>query len=88
MSVFVFAPTATAPFQFQPTLDGNVYTGIVTWNVFGRRWYLNLYALNGTRVLTVPAVQSPDDYDISLVEGYFTSKLVFRASSNSFVITP
>lgn len=88
MTAFAFAPTATAPFQFQPILDGDVYTGIVTWNVYGRRWYLNLYALNGTRVLTIPAVQSPDNYDISLTAGYFTSKMVFRASSNSFEVTP
>jgi len=40
-----FVPNNVAPFSFQPTLDGQVYTVRVTWNVFGQRWYVNLYDL-------------------------------------------
>lgn len=83
-----FTPTASAPFQFQPTLDGALYTAIVTWNVFGRRYYLNLYTLQGIRVFTVPLVGSPLDYDISLTAGYFASTLVFREPSQQFEVSP
>lgn len=88
MTQFVFLPTATTPFRFQPTLDGNIYTGIVTWNLFGQRWYLNLYAINGTLVLAIPVVPSPADYDISLTKGYFNSTLVFRDASQTFEVSP
>jgi len=40
-------------------------------------------------IVTNPVVASPDNFDINLVFGYFqTSKLVYRASSNNFEITP
>ena len=47
-------------FSFQPTLDGLLYTGTVTWGLFGQRPYLNIYALTGARILSVPLVGSPD----------------------------
>lgn len=89
MTTYQFTPNTVAPFQFQPTLDDSVYTVIVTWNLFGQRWYINLYALDGSLVVCTPNVGSPDDYDINLVGGYFTtSSLVFRQSSQQFVVTP
>lgn len=84
---FQFRPTAIQPFQFQPTLDGAVYTCFVLWGLFGQRWYVWLYALNGTRVLTIPLIGSPNDSDISMTAGYFASKLIFRESSNRFEVT-
>jgi len=81
-----FNPSLTSNFIFQPTLDGNVYTAIVNWNVFGQRYYLNLYDLSGNLVLCIALIESPDNYDISLVNGYFTTKLVYRESSTQFEI--
>ena len=54
-----FAPTVRAPFQFQATLDGVIYTVIVTWNLFGRRWYVNVYAPDGSLALSTALVGSP-----------------------------
>ena len=89
MTTTPFTPTATQAFTWQPTLDGATYTGVVTWNLTGQRWYLNIYTLQNTRVLTVPVVGSPDGRDINLVAGYFkTSTLVFRQSSQSFEVLP
>lgn len=85
---FPYAPSPTAPFTFQPTLDDVQYSAVVTWNLFGRRLYLNLYALDGTRLLTCAVVASPLDYDISLVAGLFTSKIVFREQSQTFEVSP
>lgn len=53
-----FSPSAATPFQFNPTLDGQVYSAIITWNLFGQRWYANLYALDGVRVFTLPLIGS------------------------------
>jgi len=54
-----FVPSLTVPFQFQPVLDGVAYTAIVTWNLFAQRYYLNLYALDGTLIFSLPLVGSP-----------------------------
>ena len=85
-----FAPSATEvpPFQFAPTLDGEVYNATATWNVFGQRWYLNIYSSSGDLILATPIVGSPQNYDISLVAGYFTSTLIYRQANNQFKVTP
>jgi len=84
-----FNPSAYANFQFNPELDGITYIAIVTWNIYGERYYINIYNNNSTLIVTNPVVASPDNFDINLVFGYFqTSKLVYRASSNNFEITP
>lgn len=90
MTTFVqFDPTPFANFQFNPTLDGTDYVAICTWNIYGERYYLNIYNNNGTLIVTNPLVASPDDFDIDLVYGYFTtSKIVYRNSSNNIEIIP
>ena len=81
-----FVPSNAAPFQFQATLDDVSYNVIVTWNLFGRRYYVNVYALDGTLQIATAMVGSPVGYDISLVAGLFTSKLVYRAPNNQFEV--
>ncbi len=88
MATFPFIPSTNAPFQFQPTLDGQQYTVIVTWSLFGRRFYVNVYKLDGTLIVCRAMVGSPNGYDISLTSGYFTSKMVYRAPSRQFEVTP
>jgi hypothetical protein len=83
-----FAPSSASNFQFQPTLDGQQYTAIVTWNLFGQRYYLNLYTTLNVLVLCVPLIGSPDNYSISMVSGHFTSTLVYRVSSAQFEVSP
>jgi hypothetical protein len=56
---FDFVPSNTAPFEFQPTLDGQVYTCGVTWGLFGRRFYISCYQLDGTLVFSRPVIGSP-----------------------------
>ena len=87
---YAFAPGNTAPpFQFQPTLDGNVYNATVGWNLSGKRWYLTLTDLNNNLVFCQPLIASPPDYDINLAFGYFqTSTLIFREASQNFEVSP
>ena len=84
-----FTPTAAAPFQFQPTLDGAVYTCIVTWNVYGQRWYLQCNSLDGTLIFNRALVSSPLNYDTNLAAGYFTtSTLIYRGANSQFEVSP
>jgi hypothetical protein len=83
-----FAPSTTSNFQFNATLDGQTYTVTVTWNVFGARYYVNITQVDGTLVLAIPLIESPDSYDISMVAGYFASTLVYRESTGQFEVNP
>ncbi len=87
-TIFSFSPSQTAPFQFQPTLDGQVYTVTVPWSLFGQRYYVNIAQLDGTPVALLPLIGSPPDYDISLTAGYFNSTLVYRVSTGQFEVSP
>lgn len=51
-----FTPSTTTAFQFQPTLAGTQYNATVTWNLFGQRYYLNLYDLSGNLIIATAIV--------------------------------
>ena len=87
-TIIPFTPIRQAAFTFQPVLDGNTYNATVTWNLFGQRYYLDLYALDGTLVVSRALVGSPIGYDVSLVSGYFNSTLVYRQPSSQFETNP
>ena len=59
-TIFPFTPTTRTQFQFAPTLDGQVYNAFTPWSLFGKRFYLNLVALDGTPVLYTALAGSPD----------------------------
>jgi hypothetical protein len=54
-----YVPSPVSPFTFSPTLDGVVYQCSVTWGLAGARPYLNIYAVDGTWILTTALVGSP-----------------------------
>lgn len=88
MTTVPFLPSPTAAFSFQPTLDGVVHTAIVTWNLFGQRYYINIYDASGELVVAKAMVGSPLNYNISLTAGYFASELIWRVQSGNFEILP
>jgi len=59
MTPYPFSPTAQAVWTFSLTLDGQQYQGIVTWGLFGKRYYLNLYDLSNTLIVARALVGSP-----------------------------
>lgn len=61
---FPFRPTAQAAFTFQPVLDGNTYQAIVTWALFGQRYYLNLFSLDNVPVFSRPVVATLPSVDL------------------------
>lgn len=54
-----FTPSQSNLFTAQVVLDGRPFTMTTPWNVFGRRYYVNLYGLNSTLIFSVPLVGSP-----------------------------
>lgn len=75
---YPFTPSAVAPFNFQPTLDGVVYNITVPWSLFGQRYYVNCYTQNGNLVFSVPLIGSVDGIhiqDVSWANGYVTVTL-------------
>lgn len=90
MTTFItFTPSSVAPFQFNPTLDGTVYIATCTWNIYGQRYYINIYNQTRTLIMSKPIIGSPDNYNVNLLFGYFkNSTLVYRTSSNNFEINP
>lgn len=53
-----FVPSTIAPFSFQPTLDGQVYTVTALWSLFGQRYFLNCSDLTGNLVFYLPLIGS------------------------------
>jgi len=62
----LFTPSSTQVFTFQPIIGGQQYTATVTWNVFGQRYYLNLYDLAGQLILSTALVSSGPQLQASL----------------------
>ena len=90
MTLIPFLPSPLAAFQFQVTLDLQAYNCVVTWNVFGQRWYVSIYDQEGTRIVTIARISSPPSPDpgISLTAGYFNSTLIFRDDDQMFEVNP
>lgn len=49
-----FTPSTSQIFTFQAQLGASQYTVTVTWNVFGERYYVNVYDLSGNLVIARP----------------------------------
>jgi len=80
-TVIPFIPSNIILPSFVATLDGDDYTVKVTWNISAQRFYINLYAQDGSWVTTVPLIQSPParqvlsaDWDI--LQGILTVVMV------------
>lgn len=58
--IYPFYPSNVAAPRFTPTLDNATYSVIVTWNVSAQRYFINVYASDGTWVVTTALVESLD----------------------------
>lgn len=85
-----FTPSAIQPFAFNATLDGEQHLVTVTWSLFGRRWYFNVFALDGTVVVTnYPLSGSPPSTNINLIAAWFKqSVMVYRPELAQIIIDP
>jgi hypothetical protein len=62
-----FVPSNVSPPTFNATLDGSPHSITVTWNVSAMRYYLNVYDVYGTWILTTPLVTSPTGEAVSAI---------------------
>jgi hypothetical protein len=67
VNLFPFSPSALQNVTFQPVLGQATYSAVVTWNVFGQRWYLNLSDSNGNLVISTAVVSSQDPQGIASI---------------------
>jgi hypothetical protein len=81
-----FSPSSNSNFTFEADLDGQTYTLTARWSLYGERYYLMITDLSGNVLLNIPMVASPNNYDISLTAGYFTTKVIYREGSNQIEI--
>lgn len=84
-----FQPSPLQPFSFLATLDGVQYVVIVTWSLFGQRWYINILTLQGVPiVVNYPSVGSPPGTNINLLGPWFDTVMIWRPDLGQFVINP
>ena len=79
-TIVQFNPQPTSVFRFSPVLDGITYSATVTWNVYGQRYYLNIYTVDGTLKLSIPLIGSPDSGFVESVQETVTT-VVFVANT-------
>lgn len=86
-----FSPNnnSSPPFQSIFTLDNVDYTGTVTWNVTGARWYFTLSDQSGNVIWNGALIGSPTDSDIYLAPNVFTtSTILYREDTGNFEVNP
>ncbi|WP_321868599.1 hypothetical protein [Paraburkholderia tropica] len=92
VTLIPFVPSATTLFTFTAMLtdsSGNSATYIFTtpYNIFGKRYYLTCTDVQGNHQFTVPLVGSPDQFDIPLTAGYFSTSVLYRGSTGNIEIS-
>jgi hypothetical protein len=79
---FPFTPTGVAPFSFKPTLDGQEYQAVVTWSLFGQRYYISIYTLNQVLIVYLPVVGCPTGMQIENLSWDVDTSLVTATTLN------
>lgn len=85
-TVTPFEPPPNVPFQFNPTLDGQVYIATIIWGLFGRRWYMRLTALDGTLVFNKALIGSAGSKSIQSATWANGTATVTFASPHGYTI--
>lgn len=62
-----FTPSNLIRQEFTAMFDGDEYKVSLTWNVSAQRYYVNIYGLDGTWILTTPLIATPPARKISSV---------------------
>lgn len=81
-TIFPFQPSNQTPPQFSPTFDGTQYTVILTWSLFGQRYYINIYTLAGVLIVSLPLVESPSSLPIESLSWDLNTSTVSLITAN------
>jgi hypothetical protein len=92
VTLIPFTPSNTDLFTFTAVLTdfsgtANTYVLTTPYNIFGLRFYLTCIDTQGNHIFTVPLTGSPDQFDIPLSAGYFSTSVLYRASSGNIEIS-
>ena len=85
MTTYVpFTPSQSNLFTAQITLDGRPFTMTTPWNVFGQRYYVNIYGLNNALIFSVPLVGSPTGLYLSNLTWAFGMVTVTTQAAHNY----
>ena len=84
MNVYQFTPSSVSNFQFSDTFDNTTCTIVVSWNIAGQRYYINMYDNSNALIVCMPLIGSPPTQNISMTAGYFSTQLVYRPDLGQF----
>lgn len=86
-TLFQFAPStdASPPYSFSFETEGEIYTGQVTWNLAGQRWYLQVYDSSFTLLINHPLISSPTSQPQNLVPGIFSRTTISFSQIDSLI---
>ena len=86
--ILAFDPTNATfpPWSGKVTLDGSPYLLSAYWNTYAQRWYVQLTTHQGDVIQTTPLIGSPNDFDIPLFPGLFSTTVIYRESPQQFEI--
>jgi hypothetical protein len=76
-----FTPSTVSAPQFMPVLDGDTYVVSVRWNLYGQRYFINVYDLSGVRILTTALVTTDSGLTIDSLLWDILSKRVTVTTS-------
>ena len=71
-----FTPSNSAAPKFQVTLDGALYTIVLTWSLFGQRYYVNCYALDGVWIFSIPLTETNAGLPLEALSWDVTKEMV------------
>lgn len=80
-TIYPFLPSTNSAFSFQPTLDGQTYTIVVMWNVFGQRYYVQCYTLVGALVFSLPLIGSSNGITLQNLSWDYNTSTVTATTS-------
>jgi hypothetical protein len=86
-TIIPFIPSNIVVPTFIANLDGDDYRVTITWNISAQRYYVNIYAGDGTWIVTVPLVQTPPSRAIESVS-YDILRRVMTVSLVSSIYFP
>lgn len=81
-----FKPDENQPFQFTAKVGNSEVFGRIPFNLYSKRYYLELKDGAGNVIVYCPLISSPDDFDINLALPCAPGKLVYRESTNQFEV--
>jgi hypothetical protein len=67
-TVVPFLPSNIKTYEFLVKLDGLDCKITTTWNVSAQRFYINVYQVDGSWIVTVPVISSPPSRSIQSVK--------------------